>query len=178
MIKPTVGRIVWYYGSKDLVVYQPLAAVVCFVENDEKVNLHVFGAKGECFPRERVRLVQDLEKSKETDNLPDSEFCAWMPFQRVQPQVALVTDERLMALEASVLTLGDRLKAYSALVDKLSAKDVELGPELGPDGKPKLWVPPGAPGNPLPAWVPPGAPPVSSTNDGPAAKPSVPKQVI
>jgi hypothetical protein len=102
MIKPTVGRIVWYYGSKDLVIYQPLSAIICFVESDEKVNLHVFGAKGECFPRERVRLVQDLEKSKASDNLPDSEFCTWMPFQKAQPAVAEAVETRLKVLEIYV----------------------------------------------------------------------------
>lgn len=135
MIKPTVGRVVWYYGSKALVVHQALAAIVAFVESDEKVNLLVVGGSGDCFPRQRVRLVQDLEDSKASDNLPDGEFCTWMPFQKAAPAVAQGVEARLAALEAQVEAL----------------KLTQVKPiELGPDGKPVLWVPPGNPGNPLP----------------------------
>lgn len=168
MIKPTVGRVVWYYGGKDFFKppYQPLAAIVCFVETDDLLNLTVFGSKGECFPRERIRLVQDVEKAAATDNLPDSEFCTWMPFQKAQPAIAESVESRLKFLE-------DAVNGLSVASTKVPV--AELDPVTG---KPKLWVPAGNPGNPLPAEVPPGAgaPPSTPSTDAPSATPAV-KQV-
>lgn len=212
MIKPTIGRIVWFYGSKDLLRHQPLPAIVCFVESDVKVNLEVFGAKGGSFPREGVTLVQDIEKSKAEEALPVGEFCTWMPFQKAQPQVAMNVEERLATLESRAnrplqLTPEEVAKQLEVAVDQRTAevlKELETrtahllaqngelherirkleaafegvpfhkAVELGPDGRPKLWVPPGNPGNPLPAGVTPGAPPVVDV----PSKPPVPKQVI
>lgn len=118
MIKPTIGRVVWYFGGKELLHLQPLAAIVCHVESDTKINLVVFGAKGECFPRERVSLVQDIDEAKASDNLPDGELCTWMPFQKAQSdkpplnaeqvatQVQTMVAELFIARESAGLPLG------------------------------------------------------------------------
>ena len=84
MIKPTVGRVVWYtpYQS-DTFAYtpgQPLAAIVTAVWSDTCVNLAVFDANGNSHGRTSVLLWQD-----DGDNpKPDCGFCEWMPYQKGQ----------------------------------------------------------------------------------------------
>lgn len=76
MIKPTVGRVVWFYkytqgqGHKG-----PLAAHVCAVHSDQKVNLMVIDEAGVPRPETSVRLVQQNEEA------PDGDYCCWMPYQ-------------------------------------------------------------------------------------------------
>ena len=76
MIAPTVGRVVWFYvyvpnqGHKG-----PLAAHVCKVFSDTCVNLMVISEDGHTRPESSVRLVQEGEK------VPQSDYCAWMPYQ-------------------------------------------------------------------------------------------------
>lgn len=73
-IAPTVGRIVWFYENADR-SKQPMAAQVCFVHDDGRVNLSVTDHFGYQLRRERVPLVQDGEA------VPDHEHCCWMPYQ-------------------------------------------------------------------------------------------------
>lgn len=82
MIKPTVGRVVWYRPfASDLGPHpydQPLAALVAHVWSDTCVNLAVFDANGNQYNKTSVLLLQD-------DNPRPSEgFCEWMPFQKGQ----------------------------------------------------------------------------------------------
>ena len=75
MIKPTVGRVVWYHrrGVTDNVC----AAIVCFVWNDRMVNLAAFDTNGNLFPATSVTLVQ------EGDAVPlAGPYCEWMPYQK------------------------------------------------------------------------------------------------
>ena len=75
MIKPTVGRVVWYYPAGAYSGQQPSAAIITHVENDSRVNLAVFGITGNTFGRTSVLLAQD-------DGIrPEGEYCAWMPYQ-------------------------------------------------------------------------------------------------
>lgn len=84
MIKPSVGRIVWFTpGDWDGNVLtrhpdQPLAAIVAYVHSDRMVNLTVFDANGHPHGRTSVQLVQD------GDPRPDQFFCEWMPYQKGQ----------------------------------------------------------------------------------------------
>lgn len=80
MIKPTVGRIVWFYNDAihNRIVQrdQPLAAIVAYVWNDRLVNLHVIDADGVYHPVTSVQLVQ------EGDVYPTEGMrCEWMPYQ-------------------------------------------------------------------------------------------------
>lgn len=82
-IKPTVGRVVWFYPSACLIddgvageVGQPLAAVVTAAHNDELINLAVFDALGKVWPRISVPLVQEGQGSP-----TDRPYAAWMPYQ-------------------------------------------------------------------------------------------------
>ena len=84
MIKPTVGRVVWYtpstYDHEKMAAAQPqpLAAIVAHVWSDTCVNLAVFDANGIAHNRTSVLLVQDDAAR------PDAGFCEWMPYQKGQ----------------------------------------------------------------------------------------------
>ncbi len=78
MIKPTVGRVVWYYENGEAQVKageQPFAALIAHVWGDGMVNLAVFTANGVNQSRTSVNLLQ------EGDVIPTHSFCTWMPYQ-------------------------------------------------------------------------------------------------
>lgn len=92
MIKPTVGRVLWFWPSafavRDLAIdyhdiTQPLAATVAYVWNDRSVNLSVIDQNGRQFNQSRVLLIQGDELYK-----PVSDYCQWMPYQVGQTQKA------------------------------------------------------------------------------------------
>jgi hypothetical protein len=77
MIKPTVGRVVWFYplrwreGQN-----QPLAAIIAHVWTETCVNLAVFGVDGHSYPvgNTNVFLVQEGQE------VPSGvEYCTYMP---------------------------------------------------------------------------------------------------
>lgn len=84
MIKPTIGRVVWFHPSSNGAdsSFAPAAicaAIVAHVHSDVLVNLAVFDANGVSHSKTSVKLVQDNEKA------PDSGYyCEWMPFQKGQ----------------------------------------------------------------------------------------------
>lgn len=89
VIKPTIGRIVWYYPNEhDPLAFsnQPLAAMVSYVHSDDVVNLGVLCKNGTHHGRLNVRLLQEGDK---VEDLPLSfgvrpNYCEWMPFQKGQ----------------------------------------------------------------------------------------------
>lgn len=84
MIKPTVGRIVWYTPCDNdpppKFKGEVLAAIVARVKTDRLVNLTVCAPDGTTFGRHDVVLVQD------GDERPTAvgRFCEWMPYQKGQ----------------------------------------------------------------------------------------------
>jgi len=77
-IKPTVGRVVWYYpnGKMDLDAgAQPWAATIAYVHSDTCVNLGLTDPNGNHGAATSVALVQ------EEDPIPHHAFCTWMPYQ-------------------------------------------------------------------------------------------------
>lgn len=81
MIRPTVGRIVWFYpamGDEHFPPGGPYAAMVCWVHSDSLVNLVAYNGNGDGQGRSSVRLLQDGEPN------PDgaTAFCEWMPYQK------------------------------------------------------------------------------------------------
>lgn len=89
MIKPTVGRIVWYYPSAsdaDLVPCgsQPMAAQISCVWSDTCVNLCVTSPSGFTVGRTSVLLVQEGAPR------PGTNFCEWMPYQVGQAKAQLM----------------------------------------------------------------------------------------
>lgn len=81
MIKPTIGRIVWFREAPDQQVLhhdksQPLAAIVVYVHHDRMVNLAVYDADGGAHARTSVPLLQGDDKPQ-----GESMWCEWMPYQ-------------------------------------------------------------------------------------------------
>lgn len=84
MIKPTIGRVVWFHPSsceisRDFASAPICAAIVAHVWSDTCVNLAVFDANGNSHSRTSVLLVQ------EGAPVPSGGFyCEWMPYQKGQ----------------------------------------------------------------------------------------------
>lgn len=84
MIKPTVGRVVWYLDPlSDW--SQPQAALVCYVHSDVCVNLAVFDRNGCAVGKTSVPLHQGEGEP------PPGPHAAWMPFQVGQAKAAGAT---------------------------------------------------------------------------------------
>lgn len=77
MIKPTIGRIVWYYGGA-AEEQQAEAAIVCYVHGNRLVNLSVHDQAGNVRSQMSVTLVQ------EEDPPATGQHARWMPFQITQ----------------------------------------------------------------------------------------------
>jgi hypothetical protein len=80
LIKPTVGRIVWFYPSRNEndIKPEPQAAIVTRVWGDNCVNLTVFSPGGTPLAESSVRLVQDGDPPEL------NRHCEWMPYQKGQ----------------------------------------------------------------------------------------------
>ena len=78
MIKPTVGRVVWFHPSGSEPVHQPNAAIVAHVWSDTCINLAVFDANGVASNQTSVFLYQGEGER------PSSLYAEWMPYQQGQ----------------------------------------------------------------------------------------------
>lgn len=76
MIKPTVGRIVWYRPEHVTPDEQPFAAIVTYVFNDRMVNLTAFDHTGYVRSLTSVPLVQQGDPKPEAGG-----YAEWMPYQ-------------------------------------------------------------------------------------------------
>ena len=97
MIKPTVGRKVWYWpskfdrtgpkpmvavGSQDAGNLQPLDATIVAVWGDRCVNLVVHDANGSAFQKFSVTLRQEGDEPlKDADGKEVLGHAEWMPYQ-------------------------------------------------------------------------------------------------
>jgi hypothetical protein len=75
MIKPTIGRVVWFWPPTVTAATQPEAALIAWVHSDTMVNLAVFDANGVAYNRTSVHLYQGGV------NRPEGDYCEWMPYQ-------------------------------------------------------------------------------------------------
>lgn len=88
MIKPTIGRRVWFYPNGAISGFtaspdQPCDAGIAYVWTDRMVNLSVADHNGVVMGRTSVPLLQD------DDPVPASgAYCTWMPYQVGQAKVA------------------------------------------------------------------------------------------
>lgn len=85
MIKPSIGRVVWYYpaGLKHS-ERNRRAALVAFVHNDRMVNLSWFDEHGGSHGAQNVQLLPPGEEpAQDADEHPAyvKGFATWMPFQ-------------------------------------------------------------------------------------------------
>lgn len=92
MIKPTVGRVVWYRpstydqsgpGGLRATTHQPLAAMIVYVHGDTMVNLVIHDCNGNTHARTSVHLHQG-----EGQPPVDHGYCEWMPYQVGQAKAA------------------------------------------------------------------------------------------
>lgn len=74
MIKPTIGRVVWFRPGGMSLNCQPLTALICFVHNDNNVNLAIFDTSGVASSKTFCYLYQD-----DIDR-PTGDYCEWMPY--------------------------------------------------------------------------------------------------
>jgi hypothetical protein len=80
MIQPTVGRVVWFYKWVDGQGHKgPMAAHVAFVHSPQMVNLMVIDEQG--VPRSQTSVTLNHDES---GAVPESDYCAWMPYQKGQ----------------------------------------------------------------------------------------------
>lgn len=94
MIKPTVGRVVWFWPStanEGADTKQPFAAMVAYVHSDSMVNLTVVNHNGAQFAVTSVPLRQP------EDERPSGMYCEWMPYQQGQAAKAEALEAKLAA---------------------------------------------------------------------------------
>ena len=77
MIKPTIGRIMWYWPDSSTRGVQPWAAIVTYVHGDNMVNLAVWDDFGNGKAKTSVPVVQDGSPY----TIGDSPYVEWMPYQ-------------------------------------------------------------------------------------------------
>lgn len=81
MIKPTVGRVVWYYPSGASRESQPYAAFIAYVHSDTMINVGGFNSQGTSFGDTSVLLLQDPDSY---GNPGGGAWAKWMPYQHGQ----------------------------------------------------------------------------------------------
>lgn len=90
MIKPTIGRVIWFYRDKQHLDSgsQPNAGLVAYVHSDTMINVGGVDAQGCAFNATSTRLLQDNETPPESGS-----FAVWMPYQKVQAAKAEVIEQ-------------------------------------------------------------------------------------
>lgn len=83
MIKPTVGRVVWFWPGYNLppgfILHnhmQPCEARIAYVWSDQMLNICATDQAGNQHPFTSVPLIQD-DQPKPSAGF----FCSWMPYQ-------------------------------------------------------------------------------------------------
>jgi hypothetical protein len=81
IIKPTIGRVVWFHPDADQRIKgepndQVCAALVTYVWGDHRVNLTVMTPNGAPYGVTNVTLVQEDDEAH-----PIERYCEWMPYQ-------------------------------------------------------------------------------------------------
>jgi hypothetical protein len=108
VIKPSIGRIVWFYHSvQDLLdEKQPLAAIVTHVHDDRMVNLSIFDKEGRTghISGSLVPLLQDEDDEPKTGG-----FATWMPYQTGQAAKTDSLTPQVTEHEKLIRELFDRI---------------------------------------------------------------------
>ena len=78
MIRPTVGRVVWFWPKRPMFPHdQPQAAMIAHVFGDRCVNLSISDPNGNPVqnPPTSIPLIQQGDIAPESGH-----YCEWMPF--------------------------------------------------------------------------------------------------
>ncbi len=82
MIKPSIGRVVWYHPSpSDPGSHNPgdiHAAIIARVWSDTCINVAVFDSNGVAYSRTSVLLLQPVD---EQETPTGGGYAEWMPYQ-------------------------------------------------------------------------------------------------
>lgn len=78
MIKPTIGRVVWFRPGGIPLERQPLTALIAYVHSDTMVNLAIFDENGVASNKTSAFLYQGEGER------PTGDYCEWMPYQQGQ----------------------------------------------------------------------------------------------
>lgn len=89
MIKPTIGRVVWYYAPGRAHTDQPNAALIAHVHSDTMINVGGFDGNGKPFGDTSVLLVHDGY-----GNPGGGAWACWMPYQIGQARAHAVETVR------------------------------------------------------------------------------------
>ena len=93
MIVPTVGRVVWFYRWIGGPGHEgPLAAHVCHVHKNGRINVMVISEVGNTTGWLDIELVQD------GCPVPNEDHCTWMPYQVGQSAKTAEVAKRLETL--------------------------------------------------------------------------------
>lgn len=99
MIKPTIGRVVWYYPhgrTQKEANKQPHAAIIAHVYGDDCISIGYFDSNGVAKFATSVHLCQDSEPR------PDFAFAEWMPYQIGQAAKAEALEKKLGGLPEDI----------------------------------------------------------------------------
>lgn len=87
MIPPTIGRVVLVYRGDKHVGIQWFTSQICFVHNEQTINVAGVDSWGEPFAERNLTLRQD-DVAKSPVYLPEGlgrePFACWMPYQRTR----------------------------------------------------------------------------------------------
>ena len=108
MIKPTIGRVVWFQPTKttfEALRPQPYPALICHVHSDNSINVGYFTEDGTPGKATMVKLVQEGD---DTSGLTTGGYAEWMPYQLAQAATPGVTEVQLRsaAMQAALATFG------------------------------------------------------------------------
>lgn len=128
MIKPTIGRVVWFQPGKQAdqpLRTQPYAALICFVHSDTLINVGFFSEGGTAGRATSVRLLQEGE-----DVPLNGYFAEWMPYQATQAkkhtdEVAAGEQPKLSSADISEASIEREIQAKGLTAPRLSPGDLD-----------------------------------------------------
>lgn len=110
MIKPTIGRVVWFQPSHpadQLPREQPYAALIAYVHSDTCINVGGFDQNGNHFSACSVKLLQDEDVPPATGY-----YAMWMPSQKGQAARTEQLENATAAVAPTAVPEG--ISAFSA----------------------------------------------------------------
>lgn len=102
MIKPTVGRVIWYYPAGRSHTEQPNAAFITYVHSDTMINVGGFDHNGIPFASTSVLLLQDEGSYGNPGGGP---WACWMPYQKGQATKTEELERRISASEMQTMPI-------------------------------------------------------------------------